>query len=342
MSEFQPIEAHTRDRVRAMHDQSRLPRLHEMVPHVQVWPVDTSRSIAGYKLDRLSDPLVQVSLDNWDKGDNPGGADKINEDEVTLGALQGFKAKNRKKVMSANFDSRFAYFSQRGPELLDEVHRMYDLRVASTLVNTSAFSTEAWSGTGALDTRASDHLPSKDINNFLRSTGVRRLATQMSSSVKLVAIMDAEVATILQDFTVYSGRGSDSNNPQHQDFRMFRNAFGMTHSIAPDDVKVHEAVYDSAREGQTSSRANIHNGVLWIGLVDRNQSFDLTAGDDAEGPDGGIAMQVAYEPYLKSWFDEGEEMEYYSAAGSMGVLTPRYTGSSLETGIFFPASQNFT
>lgn len=339
MAEFQPIADIDRTRVRDAHDQFRAPRLWEAFPRVKVHAPDTARRIQGYRLDDLRDGVLNAALPSWKAGEQRPPARRPGEKTVTITETLGFSTEPVGQRADKSFESRFAYYQQKAPHHLDEVHRQMDVIVASYLINGTYFTTKAYTGAGVLDAMAATTIPDRDYNKALRGAGLRAYATQMAD-MKLLCCMDAEVARILSGYVVYSGRGVASLKPTFQEMSSFKTAFEEVHGC---ELFIYDAVYESARRGTTSSRANIMSGALWFGLVDSRMTFDLTTGDDAEGPDGALAIAVAEEPTVTTWGPEGgDKFEYFAADADMQILTPRYTSDSATFGIFYPTAVNFT
>lgn len=339
MGDMQLIEGVDRDRVKAAHDQSARPVLWRMGPHVKVFVPETHRRIQGYKLDDLRDALVEVSLDAYKRGQQPAAEVPTREVDVTITETHGFQSPTKGQTTDVSFDDRFAYFEKKSIIGLDLCDRQMDLKVATLLTDTAVFSTETWTGTGKLSTRASDHTPDLDINNKLQSVGVRSYEGQLSD-LEMVAIMHSEVMRALQGYVVYSGRGVASLKPTIQEMDDFRQSFGVAHGIKPENIMWFDAVYNASRRGVTTSRAVVGNGLLWIGLVSKQKSFDLTTNENTEGPDGAWAVAVSDEPWLHSFLESAATKESHFAAVDAKPYAPRDSSDSIELGIFFPASEN--
>jgi hypothetical protein len=101
-----------------------------------------------------------------------------------------------------------------------------------------------------------------------------------------------------------------------------------------DEVILTSAVSDTVRLGQTSSINTITNGLLWMGLIDKRTSMDLTTPMSFDSPDGAICVATSREPEVVSGIPELSELEHFVGRTSYKVFNPR--GSSF--GIVWKAS----
>lgn len=226
---------------------------------------------------------------------------------------------------------RDASVEQLVPGQLAVAYQMIENDLASHLIG-SDYTTQTWSA--VLDTGNAE--PLRELNNKLLP-----FHKYMGSRYKLIAIGDARVFAILASYTDFHGAGVGSNSPSFASSERVRTTLGEFLGI--EEVHVIRAAQNSAKRGQTKTVSDIGGGLLWIGLVDRSPSYDLTSLSSL-GPDGGLAVAMGSEPYVETWEDRGASYEYFHGRTQYDIFAPRTASGPVsgKWGMFFPTAQNIT
>lgn len=310
-------------------------------PIANVLGIREGRSSAHtYDLPALANSLAKgVGLRDWNPGDAHGQTSTINKVAVS------FSTRHREGDIITRPAKRSAPHALMDlnqnivPIQLSKAWQQRDLELITLMTNASVFGTaKTFSGTGALDTFAADQKPDVDINNNLMP-----MVKWRSLGFRLICVMSTHVMTILGRHPVYTGAGTGSAIAATLPRDEFRRRFLAAHPQV-DDLILVDAVYDTARDGQTSAPRLIGNTVLWFGLVDaRGSSFDLTSMDSMDRPDGAIILGQARPIEVVNWEDPGSEVEYFAARADFGWYFPRANdASAADFAHFYGASEIFT
>ena len=312
--------------------------LWQALPLVQVFDFNQEVRKTTYDIEPMTNAMQPggAALE-WEPGNTPPEPDFDEQNSVTVHP-KGFATKPKVINENATPDIIHRKARDRTNYHLQRAFISLDKACDTGLTNTTPFTSLTFTGTGALDTEASDHVPHKDVNDDLRSLRQFRAVNGLS----LEAIMGEEVARILSGYTAYTGAGTGSAIAKAILLDEFALRFAAQHSL--DRVHIIRKTTNTAEYGQTASYSR-EVDFLWMGLLDRRrQPFVAKQGQDTEGPHGAIALAMGapYMPRISTWTPAGTEVMISNAKWSHDVITPAYTAESLTFGKFYPSSQIFT
>lgn len=291
--------------------------------------------VTTYEIPNLDNFMLKTNgLMNWDPGVSEPPSRTLGSTTVTLTTYGRANPFTVDRPANRGPGHRFADLEGNiVPGLLGELYQGLEQLVLANIFSTSFGSSKTWTGTNALDTYASDHIPAKDIQVALQP--LRKY--QSRSGHQLEAVIDHRVLLTLAGYETYTGAGTGSNNASFIAEEELVRRFQAAHGI--DRVHIARGARDSVDLGQTSSLTDLGAGGLAIGVFDRRMSrFDLRDQESTDAPDGVFVLGFGTDPYVHNWVNEATETEYFHARCSFGIANPR--GNSW--GIFYPASENIT
>lgn len=319
-----------------------------LFPKLPVAMVKTVRSgftgVVNYRLAPLDTFMMKGKLGKWRPGQDKRPARGFSEE------AKSFQVEGRDlEPISRDLDSsghRMAFLENQVVEgMLSMFMQGVDNELNDYLTNTSNFgSARTFTGSAALDD-PSDHAaqqPLADILEDLRP--LRKYATR--PGYRLVMLVDEFVAEVLcqhPDFTggPYRDGSSAVNGIGRAAILTQQELINILQSkLRVDEVIIASGVTDTVERGQTSALRNIHNGLLWFGVVAANRSYDLRSQDSTDAPDGALVVGVGEAegdtpgPQVRATEDKRKLVEFFDAEMTFGFYTPR--GSTM--GFFYTSS----
>ena len=220
------------------------------------------------------------------------------------------------------------------PKHLNQINIGYDLQVIPLFADTGAFSTETFSGTGALNLYNSDQNPVKDFLNALEP--FRWL--QSFTGLSLECYVDKQVALILagyEDFqtALYASSGRQFVNESTL-------AAKMSEILDLDAVHIVRGITNTALPGLTAVGDRVGNGLLWFGLLDRRGGDEtIMENSGGRGRDGGICIAQGTRIHMVNAIPDMQEVELMNARGGFKAFLPRFQADATQMGIFYPTSE---
>lgn len=266
----------------------------------------------------------------WSPGQSPPDLSEQKTVSVTVTA-QGYASPDVSGRPLRSTAPRDASVEALVPGQLAVLYQMIENNLAAHLIG-SSYTTQTWSA--VLDTGNAE--PLRELNNkllpFHKYTGSR---------YKLIAIGDVRVFAILGSYVDFHGGGTGSTVASFASPERVRTT--LSEYLGIEEVHVIRAARNSAKRGQTASVADIGGGLLWIGLVDRSPSYDLTSLSSL-GPDGGLAVAMGRDPYVETWESAATSYEYFHGRTQYDIFAPRTAAGPVsgKWGMFFPTAQNIT
>lgn len=297
------------------------------------------RTSTAYKLPKLDNSLAKgVGMADW----QPGDADTTGRELGSVDAT--FTPRFKRSQSIARPLKRQAQHILRDlennvvPIQLSQAHQQIEAEAVALMANASVYGTaKTFSGTGALDTYASDQKPDVDINANLMP-----MMKWKALGLSLECVMSTHVMTVLARHPVYTGAGAGSAIASTLPLDEFRKRFLAAHPQV-EALHIVDTVIDTARAGQTSAPRINGNTLLWFGLLDRRGSYDLRSDGSLDAPDGALMIALSCEPEVVTWEPPGSEVEKFASQAEYAVFFPRASdASAADFAHFYGASEIFT
>jgi hypothetical protein len=298
----------------------------------------TGRSSTTYKLPKLNNSLGGgAAMQDFSPGDS-------GTEEKELGSIDAtFTPRSkRSKVISrpANRQGRHILRDLEVnvvPFAFSAAYQQIEHDLLAFMASSAYGSGKTFSGTGALDTYASDQKPDADINSNLMP-----MVKWKHLGLSLECVMSEHVMTVLARHPAYTGAGTGSGVASTLGREEFTKRFLASH---PQVQRLHicSTVEETARDGQTSAVRVNGNTLLWFGLVDRRATYDMLEDGSLDAPDGAIMIAMAVEPEVADWMSLDKSVERFAGQAEYAIYFPRASdASAADFAHFYTASEIFT
>ncbi len=302
------------------------------IPSGEVLGFSANVDDTNYKIPNFDNWLQKGQLHNWVPGQALPDQEQLNETQVTItpiGRSTRVMPRNADRPMENRWEDLRVNII---PGLLSQAYQGIDKEIAAFLANSSNFGQISLTGTGAMDTFATDQRPFWD----LLKQGVAPLRKYAASAdfLKTVLRIDENVLDVFMSHfgfnpmgvgaAITSGTitdrafaGGPSVTGRDAVISMFKQVLRL------DEVFIHDAVGDTAKDGATSVPQELAYGLCWFGVEDR-RPWDLT-GKSPNGakPDGALQLAFARRPEVKSGIPELSEQELFVARAEYQIFSPR-------------------
>lgn len=298
---------------------------------------DGASGVTTYPVPALNEFMGDVGgLMPWSAGNDTPPVQAIEESTVTITVKDRATPKMRSLPLRIEGQHRLAKIQKQFvPGELGVMYQAIESELV-TLLQSAAFTSKTWSGTGTLQSNNSnDHTPLDDLRGSL----LPYLKYRSNPLVDLVMIVDQRVLFVLSGYTDFTGAGTGSavvsGIPEAALIDHIKTLLGI------NEIYVLRNATDSVASGQASSLTDIGGGILWCGLIAKGGEYDLSTYNDM-GPDGALAIAMSRDPEVVSWDDEGKEVRYYHGRTEYSVFNPRDAGntSDVRFGFYYPSSEN--